>query len=286
MPLFESAIGGVAVSVVEGAIALSKHTAKEIRGQYSEVEHINRLRTASDAYINNYLNRHCQIKIMPGLMKEPLDLESIYTDVKILDDRSIRAFLGPDELESAYRKKGKRSFGRSEAERTNGMTVANAERLLMVLGGPGIGKSTFLRKIGLESLKKNGQLQRECIPVFLELKKFREETIDIERKIVEEFDICKFPEAENFVAYALEQGKLLVLFDGLDEVPSKQLNQVIEKIENFVDKHDKNSFVASCRIAACRSSFRRFTDVTISEFDDEQIINLFIVGSALTKITS
>ena len=65
------------------------------------------------------------------------------------------------------------------------MTVANAERFLMVLGGPGIGKSTFLRKIGLETLKKDGRLQRECIPVFLELKKFREETIDIQQKIVE-----------------------------------------------------------------------------------------------------
>ena len=271
MPLFESAIGGIAVSVVEGAIALGKHATNEIRDNYSQVDHHNRLHAASQAYIDNYLNRHCQIKIMPGLMKEPLDLESIYTDVKILDDRSIRAFSGLDELESTYRDKGKRSFGRSEAERINGMTVANAERFLMVLGGPGIGKSTFLRKIGLEALKKDGRLQRECIPVFLELKKFREETIDIQQKIVEEFNTCKFPAAEAFVASALEQGKLLVLFDGLDEVPSKKLNQVIEKIENFVDKHDKNRFVASCRIAAYRSSFRRFTDVTISEFDDEQI---------------
>ena len=271
MPLLESAIGGIAVSVVEGAITLGKHATNEIRDNYSKVDHLNRLRTASEAYIDNYLNRHCQIKIMPGLMKEPLDLESIYTDVKILDDQSIRAFLGPDELESAYREKGYRSFGRSEAERINGMTVANAEQFLMVLGGPGIGKSTFLRKIGLEALKKDGRLQQECIPVFLELKKFREETIDIRQKIVEEFDTCKFPAAKAFVESALEQGKLLVLFDGLDEVPSKKLNQVIEKIENFVDKHDKNSFVASCRIAAYRSSFRRFIDVTISEFDDEQI---------------
>ena len=151
MPLFESAIGGIAVSVVEGAIALGKHATNEIRGEYSKVDHLNRLHAASNAYVDNYFNRHCQIKIMPGLMKEPLDLESVYTDVKILDDRSIRAFLGPDELESAYREKGKRSFGRSEAKRINGMTVANAERFLMVLGGPGIGKSTFLRKIGFSS---------------------------------------------------------------------------------------------------------------------------------------
>ena len=271
MALFETVIGGIAASVFDGAIKTGKYAAKEVRGAYSKVEHEQRVIAAADAYRDNYWHRHCQIKILPGLMKEPLDLESVYTDVKILDDRSIRAFIGMDELESAYREKGTRGFGISESERLNGMKAANDEQFLMVLGGPGIGKSTFLRKIGLEVLKKDGTLEKECIPVFLELKKFREEEIDIQQKIVEEFEICKFPAADVLVAEALEQGKLLVLFDGLDEVPSDNLNQVIEKIENFVDQHDKNSFVASCRIAAYRSSFRRFTDVTISEFDDDQI---------------
>lgn len=35
---------------------------------------------------------------MPGLMKEPFSLESIYTDVKLLDDRSIRAFAAPEHI--------------------------------------------------------------------------------------------------------------------------------------------------------------------------------------------
>ena len=279
MPLFETVIGGIAASVFDGAIKMGRYTAKEIRGSYSEVEYTQRLMAAAKAYVDNYANRHCQIKIMPGLMKEPRELVSIYTDVKILDNRSIWAFLGLEQLESAYREKGSRKFGPSEAKRLNGMAVANAKQFLMVLGGPGIGKSTFLRKIGLEALKKDGALKKECIPVFLELKKFREETINIQQKFVEEFEVCRFPAAEAFVTSALEQGKLLVLFDGLDEVPSKNLNQVIEKIEDFVDMHSQNaagtekqnSFVASCRIAAYRSSFRRFTDVTISEFDDEQI---------------
>lgn len=279
MPLFESAIGGTAVSIVETAVKAGKYAAKEVREAYTDVERVQQLIAASEAYLENYRHRHCQIKILPGLMNEPLDLEAIYTDVKILDDISRRAFIGPEALEAAYREKGSRYFGNSTAERLNGMTVANDKQCLMVLGGPGIGKSTFLRKIGLEALKKEGALTNECIPVFLELKKFREGTIDIQTKIVEEFDICKFPDAAAFVEAALAQGKLLVLFDGLDEVPSDNLNQVIEKIENFVDQHSQklpgtdqqNCFVTSCRLAAYRSSFRSFTDVTISEFDDEQI---------------
>ena len=99
MPLFESAIGGIAVSVFDQAINAGKYAAKEIRGAYSKVEHEQRVIAASNAYIDNYLKWHCQIKIMPGLMKEPLDLETIYTTVKLLDDRSRRAFIGLEELE-------------------------------------------------------------------------------------------------------------------------------------------------------------------------------------------
>lgn len=284
MSIFESLIGGTAISIIETAIKGGKFTAKEIRGAYAKVEHEQRLIAAAEAYLYNYQNRHCQIKILPGLMKEPLELEAIYTDVKMLDDRSVRAFMGLDALETAYRQNETRGGWHNQSERLDGMTVANNKPCLMVLGGPGIGKSTFLRKVGLEALKSKGTLDRECIPVFLELKNFREESIDIRKKIVEEFDICNFPAAGTFVDAALAQGKLLVLFDGLDEVPSRILNQVIKKIEDFVDKYrpkvsakdkpikDKqNSFVVSCRTAAYRSSFRRFTDITISEFDNEQI---------------
>ncbi|MEM1310453.1 MAG: NACHT domain-containing protein, partial [Cyanobacteria bacterium P01_H01_bin.153] len=201
------------------------------------------------------------------------------TAVKLLDDQSIRYFVGLDDLEETYRAKGRRSFGRGEGERQDGMVVANAEQYLMVLGGPGIGKSTFLRKIGLEALKPQSdetkQIQRDCIPVLIELKEFRNDTVDLKQKIANEFATCGFPEAMAFTEASLAQGKLLVLLDGLDEVPSRNLNMVIQHIEDFVDAHDQNAFVASCRIAAYRSSqgtfFKRFTDVTLAEFDDEQI---------------
>ncbi len=36
--------------------------------------------------------------------------------------------------------------------------------------------------------------------------------------LVEQFDICGFPDAAPFVEQLLKQGKAIVLFDGLDEV--------------------------------------------------------------------
>ncbi|MEH2450731.1 NACHT domain-containing protein [Nostoc sp.] len=74
-------------------------------------------------------------------------------------------------------------------------------------------------------------------------------------------------------AKALEEGKLLILLDGLDEVPTKNSTNVISQIQDFVDTYDKNRFITSCRVAAYRHNFRRFTDVAMADFDDIQIEN-------------
>lgn len=124
----------------------------------------------------------------------------------------------------------------------------------------------------MEALKaKEGGFKHCCIPVLLELKRFKSDEIDLIKLIVEKFHNFGFPPSQKFVTEALEQGKLLVLLDGLDEVPKKFLNAVIESVQNFVSKYEKNRFVASCRTAAYRSSFPRFTDVELADFDEAQI---------------
>ena len=70
---------------------------------------------------------------------------------------------------------------------------------------------------------------------------------------------------------ALKLGKLLILFDGLDEVPTANVDNVVDKIGDFVDQYSQNRFIASCRIAAYKGGFTRFTEVEMAEFDDAQI---------------
>ncbi|MBD1884758.1 NACHT domain-containing protein [Microcoleus vaginatus] len=226
--------------------------------------------TASGEYGKRYFKRHGILKALG--MREAVPLESVYTAVQFLDEQEIRSFESIQNLEEAYRKANKRSFQQQDCQKQEGLKIANQKQYLMVLGQPGAGKSTFLRKIGLEALKgKKGGFKPDRIPVFIELKSFTSSQIDIEKLIVEEFSICGFPSSEQFIAKALEQGKLLILLDGLDEVPTVNTNEVISKIQNFVDRYDKNSFIVSCRTAAYRNNFQRFTDVKLADFDDTQI---------------
>ncbi|MHC5915647.1 MAG: NACHT domain-containing protein [Nostoc sp.] len=227
---------------------------------------------ASKQYVQNYEERHGILKVLG--MREPVKLESVYTSVQFLDDDTIPSFESIEYLENFYRQAKSRRFQSQEAPKQAGIKVANDKQYLMVFGGPGAGKSTFLRKMGLETLKgKKGGFKHACIPVFIELKRFASSNINIEMFIVEEFRICGFPSTEKFTIKALEEGKLLILLDGLDEVPTKNLTEVISQIQNFVDKYDSNRFISSCRVAAYRHNFRRFTDVAMADFGDIQIEN-------------
>jgi len=225
---------------------------------------------ASQEYVENYEKRHGILKVLG--MREPVTLESVYAAVQFLDDRALKSFESVQALEDTYRLSAGRSFQGKDCPKQEGLKVANEKQYLMVLGGPGAGKSTFLRRMGLEALKGNkGAYKPGYIPVFVDLKVFNKGEIDIEKTIAEEFRICGFPSPEESTQKLLQQGKLLVLLDGLDEVATDRMNEAISQIQNFVDAHKQNRYIASCRVAAYRHNFRLFTDVAMADFDDVQI---------------
>ena len=223
-------------------------------------------------YDKSYRERHGQIKVFCVGMRKPILLDDVYVEVQFLDQHTASRYKSPEEVEQEFGARRWRHFDSTWDERQDGIQVANDEQNLMLLGGPGVGKSTFLRKVGLESLKgKHGNFAHECIPVFLELKRFTEEQIDIEVLITQEFETCGYPYPEQMTKAALKSGKLLILFDGLDEVPMANFDNVIRKMGDFVDRYSQNRFIASCRIAAYTGGFTRFTEAEMADFGDSQI---------------
>lgn len=221
----------------------------------------------SRKYIENYAQRHGTLKVLG--MNEPVSLDSVYIKVNF-SPKIINYYQSMESLEGIFRE---RKF--KEDEKRSGIEVANEKQYLMVLGNPGGGKTTFLRKLGLEALKgkKHGEYQHICIPVLLELRKYRTGEINLISEIAQEFANCGLPEYEKLTEEFLAKGRLLILFDGLDEVPKEQIGKMSEEIRNLRDKYSKNRFVASCRIAAYRNfdNFRNFTDVVVADFEPEQV---------------
>lgn len=225
---------------------------------------------ALDQYLRKYTERYGQVRLLG--MSEPIPLKKIYTAVQMVDPSVLKRWKTTTELEKAFRTSSSRDFLPRDTSRKDGLKLANKTQFLNILGQPGAGKSTFMRRMGLEALLpvQERKYDHACVPVFVELKRFKvQQHLHLSQLIRQELAMFGFP--ESFSHVALKQGKLLILLDGLDEVPTESLESVIEEIKEFVNEHSSNRFITSCRTAFYKTWFPRFTDVVLADFDDEQI---------------
>jgi predicted NACHT family NTPase len=77
--------------------------------------------------------------------------------------------------------------------------------------------------------------------------------------------------SEQEVETLLNHGRILILLDGLDEVPEAASDEVIKQIRKLSEKHYKNQLIITCRIAAQEYRFQGFTQVEIADFKPKQI---------------
>lgn len=256
---------------------------------YSQAAEKLAVRKAIRDYLTSYNDRFGHVRVLG--MSKPVSLEQIYTRVRVVSPDHLTLFVDAAKMEDEFRKASRRQpafLQQANDKIENAINAANDNRFLNILGAPGSGKTTLLRRIGHEALYASskthaGTTERMWytwakIPVLLELKYFREGDLALIPRIAQEFHTCGFPLSKRFVKRALERGKLLVLLDGLDEVPEGRLAKVVEEIKNFTDQYGKSSdtegnrFVTSCRTAHFKSSFfPRFADLVVAEFDDNQI---------------
>jgi hypothetical protein len=223
-------------------------------------------------YLLRFHQRYGYIQVLG--MHEPMALNRVFVDIKFLDSVDAYKRKSIQELVEEFKKSKKniRSLQISTDEKLNGIDVANVESRLMVVGPPGGGKSTYLRKVGIESLNhSNGDTALNiCFPILVELKNI-DHTHDLNALLLKELEIAGFPHPEEFLNSLLKNGKGMFLFDGLDEVPSDIEDMAIKNIRDFCDQHNKNRFIISCRTAAYKGGLNNFKNIEIANFDHEQI---------------
>lgn len=240
---------------------------------------------AAEKYLQKYLRRHDQVKVLG--MPEPTPLRDIYTDVEVVSRNYLSQFRSVEDLERTFRGTNREFFATVPEQRLDAISIASSARYLNVLGAPGAGKTTLLRRIGLEALmprrKWRGMqafsgadvqwsaYEPECIPVVIELRRFRYEPIAISAILRAEFEECGIEHANDFIFKALTNGQFVILLDGLDEVSSIRLNEVVAHVRDFVDRFPNNRYVTSCRTAFYKSYFQSFRDVVIADFDDKAV---------------
>ncbi|NJL21046.1 MAG: NACHT domain-containing protein [Leptolyngbyaceae cyanobacterium SM1_3_5] len=163
----------------------------------------------------------------------------------------------------------------------SGLEVVKKYKNLMVLGKPGAGKTIFLQHLAMECV--NGEFESDRIPVFIELRKFAQKKKEEHEKKDLLSYIQDFIECSN-TCNLLNEGRLLILLDALDEVPEKDTDWVLQQIEDFYYKFSNNHFVITCRISA-KNHQLRFHQVEIADFGDKQINAFARSWFALTEMS-
>jgi predicted NACHT family NTPase len=226
---------------------------------------VRQLRDASEAS----LRKRCgTMRILD--MTQPIDSGAIYTDVNILERVAgkTRAEITQLMADCGAEKFDRFFLGSVKQERVEGLKAVREKQQLMILGRPGAGKTTFLKRLAIVCLK--GEFLGDRLPIFVTLKEFAE-TIN-QPGLVNCMGGFVSPEySQKHIQTILEAGRGLVLLDGLDEVMEKDHDRVIREIRDFAEKYDQNHIVITCRIAAQEYILQQFTEVEMADFDDDQI---------------
>lgn len=164
--------------------------------------------------------------------------------------------------------------GARDTDLIDAQRAVDRHRWLMVTGAPGSGKSMLARQLAM-SLSERGLADPlgQPVPVLLELNRLNDSSRSLKEQLVQMFRLNEFPRAERFVTQALEQGALVMLFDGLDEVITDLRSSVVAQIRDLLDTYEQCRALITCRTAVYRQEFTGVAERTLEivEFSDHQI---------------
>ena len=224
------------------------------------------------SHLHGKLQTQCGMLQASLDLSQPLQLDQIYTHVNLQTRLTSKQWLDVAELQANCVEGERRCLNSPHPETIPGLEVVSTHTKLVILGKPGSGKTTFLQHMALQC--DAGQLKPDCLPIFISLRTFA--TVaqvpqggNLLNYISEIFQDCGL-EADQ-VSTLAQEGKLLLLLDGLDEVALENSKDVVAAIQQFCDRFHQNAVFITCRIAAQPYQFRGFTYVELADFNQAQI---------------
>jgi hypothetical protein len=200
-------------------------------------------------YRSTLIGRYQKLNI-PFRPNRPLEMQEIYVPLKVAG--SSGSSIETDKALKEYRR-------------------------LMVKGAPGSGKSMLLKYLALSYAKgRMLNLLDRPMPILLELNTLNDPSLNVEKLEQELVKVCDrnhFPKADRFITRGLKDGRLMLLFDGLDEVSSSVRPHVIRCLKELLGKYQNCRAIITCRTAIYNNEFADITDQTleVEEFSDRQI---------------
>lgn len=118
--------------------------------------------------------------------------------------------------------------------------------LLLILGEPGAGKTTFLLELASSlTQKSSGATAAAPIPVVLSLSSYRPSHQTIKDWLIAELS-SKYGVRSSLGHKLIEEKQILPLLDGLDELPSENQPQCVTEINRFLESEYRSFSLVVC----------------------------------------
>ncbi|RZK02866.1 MAG: NACHT domain-containing protein [Flavobacterium sp.] len=219
-----------------------------------------------------------------NLSKRSRDLEKIFVDIDLFLSPLRHRYSADEELETIKSSRIKKYLNKN----------------ILIYGGPGAGKTTLIKNICNSLLFEPSEGKFSC-PILIRFRELDYTSYeDPERRnlfaiLIDAFGIViKYPESkitkvfnQNIqlmklaVIEFLEQGRILAIFDGFDEIPDMELKSLIERDFEALALGLKNSkFILTSRNGDFNLSLTNTHTFEICPLNDAQI---FEVDTQLAK---
>jgi hypothetical protein len=219
-----------------------------------------------------------QVKILG--MQNPVDLRDLYYPAVVSTDIRRRIYspewgtLDQGNEVVAPRLGQKSKPGKHKTSIAGDVYISNNKRVV-VLGGPGAGKTTFLRYLALAysdlELFQKTKLNTSYLPIYIHLPFVAREQLTIFEAICEPLRKRRVGHEKGFYSRLLELGTCTVFLDSLDEVPSDQRRNIVNQINDFVAQFPEARIVISCRTADYNQSFPDFVESELVRLSKEAV---------------
>lgn len=126
---------------------------------------------------------------------------------------------------------------------------------ILITDTAGMGKSTILKWMFISEIRKG-----ESIPFIIELRRLKSNILEEVCKKLLPFEIDK---KKEFIISLLQRGDFIFYFDGYDEIPLNEKQQVNGYLIDFINLFDNNIYLLTSRPEPSLASFGNFQEFNI-----------------------